>query len=420
MKQQWRSYDKRARTRGRLLFLGNNDNNSLNGNNNINNNARFVGITLHAKTMLMKTYGHLWDGLCSYENLEIAYKKARKHKTKKQYVLEFEKNLEENLLQLRAELRSQAYQPAPLKTFILRDPKTRKISKSEFRDRIVHHALCNVIEPIFDARFIHDSYANRKGKGVLKAIQRFDCFKRKVTKNNTKNTFVLKADIKHYFDRVDHVVLISMLKKRIVDEKALWLIETILENYRSEISQKGMPIGNLTSQFFANVYLNELDQYVKNQLKAKYYLRYVDDFVILGNSRRMLEEHKQHINDFLKKNLKLELHPDKSQVRPIQRGIMFLGFRLFSHHSLLKKNNIRQMNNRLLFFPQLFKNSVLSYDEIYASFEGWLAYASQGNTHRLRKKFIKRFHDLFPGLIADVEISHWLKSFSARPQFQSL
>lgn len=170
----------------------------------------------------------LFSQVCSYENLYLAYEKARKGKTLKKYVIEFEKKLKENLNQLRNELIIQSYKPKPLETFIIRDPKTRKISKADFRDRVIHHAICNVIEPIFDKNFICDNYANRKGKGVLKAVERFDCFKRKVSKNNTKNCFVLKADIKHYFENVDREILLSIIKKKIADKNVLWLIETII------------------------------------------------------------------------------------------------------------------------------------------------------------------------------------------------
>ena len=154
----------------------------------------------------------LWQELCSYENLILAFKKARKHKTAKDYVVEFENNLKDNLLLLRSELLLHSYAPKPLKTFIVRDPKTRKISKSDFRDRVIHHALCNIIEPIFEKSFIYDSYANRLGKGSLKALQRFDCFKRKVSKNNTRVCYVLKADIKHYFQTVNHEVLLNIIR----------------------------------------------------------------------------------------------------------------------------------------------------------------------------------------------------------------
>jgi len=173
----------------------------------------------------------LWQELCSYDNLELAYKKARKHKTTKDYVIEFEKDLENNLLLLRSELLLHSYNPQPLVNFIVRDPKTRKISKSEFRDRVVHHALCNIIEPIFEKSFIYDSCANRKGKGTLKALQRFDYFKRGVSKNNTIKCYAFKADIKKYFENVNHEILMKIIKKKIKDNKVLWLIRKILSNY---------------------------------------------------------------------------------------------------------------------------------------------------------------------------------------------
>ncbi len=178
---------------------------------------------------------NLYNQIYSYENICLAYRKARKRKSNKQYIKDFEENLENNLLELGNELLFHTYKPKPLVDFIIRDPKTRKISKSDFRDRIVHHALCNIIEPIFDKGFIYDSYANRKGKGTLKAIHRFDYFKRKVSRNNTINCYVLKADIKHYFDEVNRNILIKIIRKKIVDERVIWLIRKILNNFDRQI-----------------------------------------------------------------------------------------------------------------------------------------------------------------------------------------
>ena len=177
----------------------------------------------------------MYEQIYSLENLYLAYLKARKGKTRKLYVLKFEKNLEKNLLKLSEELLSQTYKHRPLKTFILRDPKTRKISKSKFRDRVIHHALVNIIGPLFQKQFIYDSHANQIGKGTLKALERFDFFKRKVSKNNTKKCYVLKADIRHYFEEVNHEILLSILKRKITDEKVLWLIKQILNaNFGSQ------------------------------------------------------------------------------------------------------------------------------------------------------------------------------------------
>ena len=243
------------------------------------------------------------------KNIRKAYRKARKGKGAKWYVKEFDEELEKNLLQLQKELRKMTYEPKPLKQFIIRDLKTRLISASAFRDRIVHHALCNIIEPIFEKIFIYDSYANRKNKGAHAALKRFDYFKRKVSKNgrliqNAEHDrqvsgYALKADIRHYFDSVDHSILMQIVGKKISDKRVLWLIEKITNNHICSVPGKGMPIGNLTSQFFANVYLNELDYFVKHDLKAKYYIRYVDDFVILHESKEELESYKMSIDEFL-------------------------------------------------------------------------------------------------------------------------
>ncbi len=172
----------------------------------------------------------LFLGIYNISNLLLAWRKARKGKTKKDYVIEFEKNLIKNLLKLQEELKNQTYCPKPLVTFILRDPKTRKISKSAFPDRIVHHALVRIIEPIFNKRFIYDSCANRKDKGNLFALKRFELFKRKVTSNLKTEAFCLKADIKHYFEEVKHEILIEIIRRKVKDEKVIWLVERILEN----------------------------------------------------------------------------------------------------------------------------------------------------------------------------------------------
>ena len=187
----------------------------------------------------MKSYNNIYEKIASYSNLSLAYEKARINKSKKDYVIDFEKNLNINIKSLRTELLLNYYHPIPLKTFILRDPKTRKISKSDFRDRVIHHTLINVIEPIFDKTFIYDSCANRKGKGNLFALKRFDEFKRKVSRNgkikgwfnnNQIKGYCLKADIKRYFPEVNHDILISIIKRKIKDPRVIWLIKKIIKN----------------------------------------------------------------------------------------------------------------------------------------------------------------------------------------------
>jgi retron-type reverse transcriptase len=364
----------------------------------------------------MKTHNSLWQELCSYENLLLAYKKARKRKTKKTYVLEFQKNLKENLLQLRNELIFHSYNPRPLKKFTIRDPKTRKICKSDFRDRIIHHALCNIIEPILEESFIYDSYANRKNKGTLKALKRFDYFKRKVSRNGKVNGwfntnqvkgYCLKADIKHYFDEVSHEILLATIKKKIKDQRIIWLIKKILDNFNS--TEKGMPLGNLTSQFFANVYLTELDYFVKHNLNAKYYIRYVDDFVILYNSKNQLVDWKQEINNFLKIKLKLELHPDKTRIISLNKPISFVGFRVFYHYKLPKKFNINNIQRKLKKFHRLFLRDEINYDQIYDSMQGSFAYLKHSNTYAFRKGLREQIEGYFPNEISSVEVNRYLK-----------
>ena len=323
---------------------------------------------------------NIYYKIYGWENLALAFKKARRGKTKKGYVLEFEKNLVENLQQLQFELMTLTYKPRLLKTFILRDPKTRKISKSDFRDRIVHHALVQVIEPIFDKSFIYDSCANRIGKGNLFALKRFEIFKRKITKNLKIEAFCFKADIKHYFFEVNHQILLSILKRKIKDEKTMELVLRILNNL-PEGQIKGMPLGNLTSQFFANVYLNELDFFVKQNLKAKFYIRYVDDFVILHNSREQLEKWRIMIDYFLKETLKIEIHRQKSRIFSLSRGVDFVGFRNFYFHRLLRKRNIIKMKLKI----KNYCGERISEEKISANFQGWNAYAKWANCFNLRK-----------------------------------
>mgnify|MGYP001587656777 CR=1 FL=1 len=354
----------------------------------------------------MKTYTKLYDKICSYDNIELAYRKARKRKSSRPDVQEFEQKLKENLQRLQQELINETYQPLPLKTFILRDPKTRKISKSDFRDRVVHHAICNLIEPIFEKRFIYDSYANRKGKGTSAAIKRFNVFKRKASSNGVKvhqheengkkynnnyvRGYILKADIRKYFDYVDHNILIQILCKKIADRKLIKLIEKILTNHRTPHLGKGMPLGNLTSQFFANVYLNELDQFVKHTLKAKHYLRYVDDFVIFHKDKRVLQEYKERINVFLRTYLQLELHPQKSRIKPLAKGLDFVGYRMFYYYILLRKRNRRKIEHQLNEIEKLYKDKAICKETVDQTLNGWFGYMNGSNTHNLRQKMLKR------------------------------
>jgi retron-type reverse transcriptase len=344
---------------------------------------------------IMKTYKNLYSKIYSMGNLILAWRKARKGKTRRAYVIKFEKNTEKNLLQLHYELKDKTYRPLSLKTFILRDPKTRKISVANFRDRIIHHALIRVIGPIFEKIFIYDSCANQKGKGNLFAIKRLEKSIRKVSKNGTieKNIFhdnnyvkgfCFKADIRHYFQEVDHKILLSIIKKRIRDEEVIWLIVSILRNGSSH--NKGMPLGNLTSQFFANVYLNELDYFIKHVLHAKFYIRYVDDFIILHNQKNQLLKWGKAIDKFLQDNLKLDLHKQKTRVFPISNGIDFVGFKIFYYFKLVRRRNAKGITKKI----KDFEENVTTFKNLSDSYQGWRAYAIWADSYKLRKNLKQR------------------------------
>lgn len=345
----------------------------------------------------MKTHNKLYKKLYSKENLISAFKKARKGKRNKNYVIHFESNLNKNLNVLQEQLRDKTYYPTKLKKFVIRDPKTRTIHSSIFRDRIVHHAIINIIQPIYEKIFIYDSFASRKNKGTHIAVKRFEYFVNKVSSNgrkvenpHTNNSikgYVLKADIKHYFNTIDHKIMINILKKNIKDGDFIELIRIVLYNFEGRIKGKGLPLGNYTSQFLANVYLNNLDYFVKHRLKAKYYIRYVDDFVILHKDKKVLLGFIDKIGKYLK-FLKLELHPDKSEIHALRNGITFLGYRIFYHYRLLRKRNIRYFKNKLSEKLELYRGELIDKEHLESFLQGWRGYSNFANTHNFHKKLI--------------------------------
>ena len=345
----------------------------------------------------MKTYKKLYEKIYSTNNLISAFKKARKGKSKKNYVINFESNLEKNIAILQRDLRLKKYTPSRLKKFIIRDPKTRTIHSSIFRDRIVHHAIVNLLQPIYERIFIYDSFASRKNKGTHLAIKRFEYFVRKVSSNGRKinkpfnnnsiTGYVLKADIKHYFATIDHDVLINILRKKISDENFIGLIEIILDNFETSSEGKGLPLGNYTSQFFANIYLNHLDYFIKHKLKAKNYIRYVDDFIILHKDKKVLLKYLSKIKKYLK-FLKLELHKDKSEIYALRNGITFLGYRIFYHYKLLRKRNIRYFIKRLNEKKEFYRRCLIGERELKGFLDGWNGYSNFANTYNFNKKLL--------------------------------
>ena len=343
----------------------------------------------------MKTYKNLFEKICSFENLHSAYLKARRCKRYRNEVLKFTYNLEENLLWLQEKLLKQAYQHGGYREFIVHDAKKRKIKAASFRDKVVHHALYSIIEPIFDKGFIFDSFACRKGKGTHKGIKRLETFLKSFSDSivgaelNEKRIFCLQCDISKYFENIGHEILIKLLEKKICDKKTLWLARIIIESNNKE-GGKGIPIGNLTSQLFANIYLNELDQFAKHKLRKKYYLRYMDDFLILYFDKKNLWQIKEQIREFLLNKLKLEFHPQKVNIFPSDKGIDFLGYRIFGTHRLLRKSTVKRFIKRTKIQQKKMEQELITEEKFSKSLQSWLVYAEYGDSWWLRKNLLEQ------------------------------
>jgi retron-type reverse transcriptase len=292
---------------------------------------------------------HVFEKLITLDNLFLAWSEFKKGKTKRKDVQEFEFNLEDNIFQIYHELKNKTYCHSNYTSFYIQDPKLRHIHKAKVRDRIVHHLISKYLQKIYNKTFIFDSYSCRINKGTHKAVKRLRKFSLKLSKNNKTNFYVLKCDIKRFFDTIDHNILFKILKQKIKDKNILWLIKEIINSFHKNLN-KAIPLGNLTSQHFANIYLNQFDQFTKHKLKVKYYIRYTDDFVVLDKSKEYLENIVSPINEFLENQLKLSLHPDKIIIRKYNQGIDFLGYITLPYHRILrtktKKRMFRRINNK--------------------------------------------------------------------------
>lgn len=314
----------------------------------------------------------------TFKNLYLAYLDCRKNKRNSLSALEFEFDLERNLGGLLKELRERVYKPGPSICFVVKEPCLREIFAASFRDRVVHHLLVREIEEAGEKAFIHDSYACRKGKGTHKAVARLFSFMRKATSNYNKKGFFLKMDISGFFMSIDKKKLFSLFKNLVVKEEkpdrwkkeVLWLGRVVIShdptrNYvlkgdpslfslippRKSLFKagegKGLPIGNYSSQFFANLYLNELDQFVKRKLKVKHYLRYVDDFVVVAKKRERLKEIMLPIRKFIKRKLTLSLNFSKTKLECLEKGIRFLGYFLKPNCVLVEKRVVKRFKKKI-------------------------------------------------------------------------
>jgi len=345
----------------------------------------------------MKRHRGLYGEVCSFENLLLASQSARRRKRSRIDVERFEYDLERNLHQLSVELRSRSYCPGPLRDFWISEPKRRLISMSAYRDRVVHHALCRVIEPIFERTFIYDSYASRTGKGTHAAVRRYQEFAR-------QHKYVLKCDIRRFFPSIDHQLLLARVERKIADREVLWLIERIVSNspsrervpgffpgddlFTGAERPRGLPVGNQTSQFLANVFLNALDHYVKEELRVGCYVRYVDDFVLLGDSTAELRELMGLIERFLWLD-RLWLHPQKRVISRVQDGIRFLGYRVFPDHCRLPQQNVLRFRRRLRRMQRSFAAGQMDLEAVRQRIMAWLGHAGRAASGHLLRRLLR-------------------------------
>ena len=284
-----------------------------------------------------------YHSIISLENLLEAWREFVVGKKLRKDIQEFELNLMANVLQLYRDLNLKTYRHFDYEAFEISDPKPRNIHKASVRDRLLHHALYRKLLPFFERVFINDSYSCRLKKGTHKALNRFRDFAYKVSKNQTKTVWILRCDIRKFFASIDQSILLKIVGTHISEPNIMWLISQIVGSFHSTRRGIGLPLGNLTSQLLVNVYMNEFDQFVKNELRVKYYIRYADDFVFLFPNKQELESLLGPVSNFLAGSLNLELHSDKVSIRTLGSGVDFLGWVNFPDHRVLRPVTRRRM-----------------------------------------------------------------------------
>ena len=302
----------------------------------------------------------------------MAWQEFIKGKCSRKDVQEFSLDLMDNIISLHQDLANHTYKHGEYQAFNINDPKPRNIHKASVRDRLLHHAVYRILYPLFDRTFVSDSFSCRVNKGTHKALNRFRSFFRKVSKNNTKTCWVLKCDIKKFFENIDHQILLAILRKYIFDKSIIGLLERIIRSFLSA-QGRGLPLGNLTSQLFVNIYMNKFDQFVKHGLRVKYYIRYADDFVILSQDKDMLYEILIKIGDFLSEELQLKLHPNKIFIKTLFFGVDFLGWVHFPDHRVLRTATKRRMISKL------------KTNRSRETLSSYLGLLKHGNSYKIRK-----------------------------------
>ncbi len=332
----------------------------------------------------MKRIGNLFEEVIRYENLMLAAHKASRRKKMKTSVARFNFHLESEIIDLQEELSGGRYRPHAYRLFEIREPKVRQICSSEFRDRVVHHAICNVMDPLLEKRLIFDTYACRQGKGAHAALKKAQVFSR-------THAYFLKCDIQKYFESIDHQVLKSLLRQIIKDSALLELLDRIIDHaVPGSIPGKGIPIGNLTSQHFANFYLGKLDHFLKSHIRLKGYVRYMDDFICFSESKEFLKELLFQIREFVGESLKLRLKEKVTKLAPVSEGVPFLGFRVFPSLVRLQRTNLMRLRKKLSQREHQFFSGQIDERALSVSVNSMIAHISHANSIRMCRKEFER------------------------------
>lgn len=355
---------------------------------------------LSRAVIIGKTYKSLWPRLCTWENFTLAYRKCRKRKRYKHSATDFDFDWERNLALLVSEVRRHTWLPGKFHHFPIQDPKPRWISAAPFRDPIVHHAMVNILEPIFEPRFIFDSYACRKGKGTHRAVRRAQMYMRRYP-------YFLKTDIVKFFPSIDHDLLFASIARRIRDHHVLSLIRKVIDSgsevpiMQSEDSHwfpqddlfailrtRGLPIGNLTSQFFANVYLDSIDHWAKEVARIPGYIRYADDMILFGSNKSELWNWAEQLGERLQA-LRLRLHPNKTQVGTSANGVLFMGNRVFPHQRRLAQASLKRIRRKIRLWKWQAAHGELDVDQVQRSLDAWIAHSKHCNATGVRNDVLQ-------------------------------
>lgn len=323
----------------------------------------------------------------TFSKLLEAHNKCKKHKRFKKQVIEFEMNLENNLLKIGRELLNETYIFSKYFEFIIYEPKERKIKTLEYRDRVVQTWYVeNFLKPNFEKMYINDTFACIEGRGTHKAVDKMQEYLR-IADKEYEEVWVLKCDIKKFFFSVDRKILYNLIKRKIKDKHFLRLTKKIIFYDDEKVS---IPIGNYTSQIYANIYLNELDRFIKQSLKVKYLVRYMDDFIILTNSKNNAKYFLREIKAFLNDKLKLELNA-KTAYFKAKQGVNFCGFRVWKTHRLLREQSKKKMKRKLKIFQKLYKENKIELEYILACINSWRGHAKHCNSYNLEHKMFNEF-----------------------------